>query len=179
MMPSPKMVYLPHLSRARIVKAYRFESPRLGSHCAVLLTDCTSPSPVRYAHVMVVNRGIFVFGQQCFAVASEINKNASPDGERSHFLGVFPGLLDGAMHENLGASNEWSDLDKFEQRALALIAERFELTKPPEEFAINPEGMARNYPLPKPYPVAIPPAPPSKKTSDTLPSKKRWEFWKK
>lgn len=174
-----EMVYLPHLGRARIVKAYRFESPRLGSHCGVLLTDCESPSPVRYAHVLVVNRGIFIFGQQCFAVAAEINKQAPPDSERSHFLGVFPGLLGGATHENLGASNEWADLDKFERRALAIIAERFGLAKQPEEFPINPEGMARNYPLPRPYPVTSAPMPPSEKTPDKPPPKKLWEFWKK
>jgi hypothetical protein len=166
------LIYLPHLNKARIVKAYRFQSPRFGAHCCVLLTDCASPSSVLYAHVMIVNRGVFVFGQQCFAVASEINKQASSGGEHSHFFGVFSGLLGGPMHENLGASNEWVDLDKFEQRALAIITERFGLEKPPEEFPINPEGMMRNYPLPKPYPVPVVPMPPSEKTPVKPPSKK-------
>jgi hypothetical protein len=83
------------------------------------------------------------------------------------------------MHENLGASNEWVDLDKFEQRALAIIAERFGLEKLPEEFPINPEGMMRNYPLPKPYPVPVVPTPSSEKTPIKPPPEKLREFWKK
>jgi hypothetical protein len=173
------MVYLPHLSEARIVKAFRFQSPRLGEHSCVLLTDCYGPSPVQYAHVMVVNQGYFVFGQQCFAVASEVNKGAAAEDERSHFLGVFCGLLDGPMHQNLGASSEWADPIKFEQRALAIIAERFDLDKPPEEFQIDPEGMARNYILPRPYPVGLPPSLPSEPIhAKPPPNKKPWEFWK-
>jgi len=104
------MFYLPHLSKARIVKAYRFESPRFGPHCGVLLTDCESTSPVRYAHVLVVNQGVEIFGAQCFAVASKINKNAPSDSPRSHFLGVFPGFFGGARHENLDAAHAWAEL---------------------------------------------------------------------
>jgi hypothetical protein len=52
-------------------------------------------------------------------VASEINK--MPPGQRSgsHFLGVFPG----EGHVNLGAADDWADIDKFEARALEVVRE--------------------------------------------------------
>jgi len=176
-MKMQNMVYLPHLNRAHIVKAYRFESPRFGPHCGVLLTDCESPSLVLYAHVMVVNRGVFVFGQQCFAVASEINKQASSGGEHSHFLGVFSGLLAGAMHENLGAAHAWADLASFEQKALAIIVERFGLTQPPQEIPTTAE-MTRRYHFPQLHAFARD-AQPLDPASHPPASKQWWQFWKK
>jgi hypothetical protein len=175
-MPLPDMVYLPHLNQARIVKAYRFESSHFGSHCAVLLTECASASPVQYAHVLIVNQGAEIFGAQCFAVASEINKTAPPDSPRSHFLGVFPGVFGGAQHENLGADHAWADLGSFERHALALIAERFGVTQPPQEISITPE-MARRYQLPQLHSFARDAQASNQRNPSS--AKRRWEFWKK
>jgi hypothetical protein len=176
-MKMQNMVYLPHLNRAHIVKAYRFESPRFGPHCGVLLTDCESASPVRYVHVLVVDQGVEIFGAQCFAVASEINKNAPPDSPRSHFLGVFPGVLGSALHENLGAAHAWADLASFEQKALAIIVERFGLTQPPQELPTTAE-MTRRYHFPQLHAFARD-AQPLDPASHPPASKQWWQFWKK
>lgn len=50
-----------------------------------------------------------------------------PNRARSHFLGMFPGVLSDAPHDNLSADCAWADLGAFEQKALALIRERFGL----------------------------------------------------
>ena len=163
------MVYLPHLSQARVVRAYRFQSPQTGPHCCVLLTDCASPSPVRYAHVVIVHRGPTFASPPCFAIASEVNKNASSGSGRSHFLGVFPGQ-GGLMHENLGGSDDWAEIEKFEQRALAIIFERFGLAELPTVCDVPEE----NYRLPRPYVMETDGAPLAKPSL-----RKWWEFWKR
>ena len=84
------MVYLPHLNRARIIKAYRLESPRFGSHCGVLLTDCESPLSVQYAHVMVVNRGVFVFGQRASRSPPKSTNKHRPTANIRIFSACFP-----------------------------------------------------------------------------------------
>jgi hypothetical protein len=64
-------------------------------------------------------------------VASEVNKMydpTAPPEERSgsHFLGVFPGQ----GHINMGASDEWADVEKFEARATAVAKERLAEASP-------------------------------------------------
>jgi hypothetical protein len=167
------MLYLPHLSQGRIVRAFRFECAGADPLWCVLLTDCVSPTPVRYAHVMVVHRGAtFLTTPPSFAVSSEVNKTAAPDSGRSHFLCVFPGQ-GGPQHENLGGSDDWADLGKFEERALALIAQRLGLATAPQAMDVT-EKVAAGYRLPRTYMVGShePPAPPQA-------PRKWWQFWRK
>jgi hypothetical protein len=171
------MLYLPQLSKGRIVKAYRFLVSPSDSYCAVLLTDCESESSTRYAHVLVVSHGVGVFGHKCFAVASEVNKMSTPGSGRSHFLCVFPGS-GGPLHENLGSSDEWANLEKFEPRAIAIVAERFGLSKPMEELRVTP-NMQQYYEMPKPRIMGVPLSSPDDKPSERPAPKPWWQFWKK
>src|SRR5512136_2237169 len=124
-------VYLPDLSGGRFVRSYFFRHPQRGPCSCVLVTDCKNSSRVQYAHVMYVYEGgDFLTGRPCLAVASEVNRMASAGSGRSHFLGLFPG----EGHVNLGAADEWAEMEKFAAKALEVIAEQFSLPKPPEQM---------------------------------------------
>src|SRR5712692_4902602 len=105
------VIYLPELTDARFVRSYFFPHPQSGPHACVLVTDCKSATTIQYAHVMFVYQGDMIVGQPYFAVASEVNRNATPGSGRSHFLGVFAGAIGGPSHENRGASDDWADLE--------------------------------------------------------------------
>ena len=76
-----------------------------------------------------------------------MNRVASPDSGRSHFLGVFPG---GPQHINLGASDDWADIEKFANKALEVIVEHFSLSKAPEEIEV-PTVMLQRFQVPHTY----------------------------
>ena len=119
-------MYMPRIIDARQVASYL-----LGPYIAMLVTDCQSADRVQYAHIL------FVYlvdpeqpdgaPQRVLAVASEVNNTRLPT-VGSHFLGLFPG--DG--HVNLGASNDWADLEHFRQEALAIAADYLQVTEPPQ-----------------------------------------------
>src|SRR5688572_4904388 len=121
-------MYLPAISDAKHVSSYMF-----GREIMVMFfTDCTSAGTIQYAHVAFTYR---IDPDKpmpqtpppvILAVASEINQMAQLGGG-SHFLGVFPG----SGHMNMGASNDWADLEKFTQKALDVIADQLQLNVPP------------------------------------------------
>lgn len=169
----PNMVYLPDLAEGRLVRYYHFRHPQSGPSSCVLVSDCKANSPnLQYAYVLYVYEGgDFLTGRPCFAVASEVNRVAPVGSGRSHFLGVFPG---GQQHINLGASDDWADIQKFTPRALEIIVEHFSLSSPPQE-AMVPTVMLQRFRVPRSYVLAssTPPPPPP-----PAPAKKWWEFWK-
>jgi hypothetical protein len=116
----------------------------------------------------VYEQGDFLTGRPCFAVVSEVNRVAAPDSERSHFLGVFPG---GPQHINLGASDDWADMERFANKALEIIAEHFSLSNLPEEIAV-PTMMLQRFRVPHTYVLGDSNAPTKAKT------RKWWQFWK-
>jgi hypothetical protein len=104
--------YWPVIEGGRISRVFR-----LGRYRAALVTGMSSPGSVQYLHVL------FVFQEPearlCLCVASEENSFPAESGGDSHYLGVFPG--DG--HLNLGASNDWANVELFTSRALDIAAE--------------------------------------------------------
>jgi hypothetical protein len=116
----------------------------------------------------VYEQGDFLTGRPCFAVAAEVNRLASPDSGRSLFLGVFPGE---PRHINLGASDDWADLEKFADKALEVIVEHFSLSKAPEEIAV-PTVMLQRFRVPHTYVLGDPDTPTKVKTRNW------WQFWK-
>jgi hypothetical protein len=58
-------------------------------------------------------------GAAILYVAAEHNKTPPERRSGSHFLGVFPG----EGHVNLGASDDWADIEKFESRAIVVARE--------------------------------------------------------
>ena len=162
-------VYLPELADARFVRNYVFRHPQRGPCSCVLVTECRTNSPIQYAHVMYIyEQGDFLTGRPCFAVASEVNRVASPDSGRSHFLGVFPG---GPQHLNLGATDDWADIEKFANKALEVIVEHFSLAKAPEEIAV-PTVMLQRFRVPHTNVLGDHNKPTKAKT------RKWWQFWK-
>jgi hypothetical protein len=121
-------MYMPPILDARHASSYQ-----IGPYLAMVFTDCQSEGPIRYSHVM------FVYqidpaqpekpGQRLMAVAAEVNDSALYTGipGPSHFLGVFPG----EGHINMGASDQWADLEAFTQKALEVAAEHLDVAEPP------------------------------------------------
>jgi hypothetical protein len=162
-------VDLPELVDARLVRHYFFRHPQRGPCSCVLVTDCRTNSRIQYAHVMYVyEQGDFLTGRPCFAVAAEVNRVASPGSGRSHFLGVFPGE---PRHINLGASDEWADLERFANKALEVIVEHFSLSIAPKEIGV-PTAMLQRFRVPRAHALGDPNAPPKAKTG------KWWQFWR-
>lgn len=91
----------------------------LGGYRAVLLTEPESPGGITYAHVLLVTATDT--GDVVLAVASEKMSVAGPG---SHVLGLFPG----DSHVNLGARDEWADLETFREKALLVAAEHLGLS---------------------------------------------------
>jgi hypothetical protein len=97
----------PRISSARTVREHK-----LGQSRGVLLTDVQATG-VQYTHILMVYGAD---GAPLLAVTSEVNAMAAAGSGGSHFLCLFSG----GRHLNMGASDEWADLEKFEVRALAI-----------------------------------------------------------
>jgi hypothetical protein len=169
--------YLPDLADAQFVRHYFFRHPQHGPCSCVLVTQCKANSPnLQYAHVMYVyEQGDFLTGRPCFAVAAEVNRIAPPGSGRSYFLGMFPGE---PQHVNLGASDEWADIEKFADKALEIIVEHFALSAPPQDIGA-PTVMVQRFRPPRTS-MPVDHNTPSK-GHDTPPKaqgKKWWQFWK-
>lgn len=112
------MNYIPMIASANSRTHYT-----LGKYTAILFDKIRSAGAVEYKFVLAV------FDEQtkspCLFVASEVNSTVKEFGGGSHFLGVFPGH----GHENMGASDDWADIDKFTIRALAVVQERLKITE--------------------------------------------------
>ena len=103
------MQYMPHIDDAIRVKTIALDT---GRHTALLFSDIESSGLVQYLYVLAVIDD--ETGEPCVFVASEVNAMAEQTGGGSHFLGLFPGQ----GHVNLGASDNWADLDQFEVEAI-------------------------------------------------------------
>ena len=97
---------------------------------------------------------------------------ATAGSGRSHFLGLFPG----EGHVNLGAADEWADMDKFAAKALEIIAEQFSLPKPPEEMEA-PMMMVQRFRVPQTM-MAHTPVSDRQDAPKKAEPKKWWQFWK-
>ena len=88
-------------------------------HTTVLYDRIESTGMVQYEFLLVVFDN--EKGEPVYFVASERNAMWLPEGDGSHFLGVFTD----AGHANLGSSNDWGDQRKFFPKAISLAAEHF------------------------------------------------------
>ena len=117
---APRPFYAPSLEGATEVRRSAVD----GAHEGILRRHPPveqQAGKVQYLYTLAVHPK--AGGSAVLYVASEYNKMHQPgaaDGRGSHFLGVFPG----EGHENLGASDDWADLEKFEARACAVARER-------------------------------------------------------
>ncbi len=107
----------PRIVFARPLRRYQF-----GSHHALLLDEIQADGLVQYLYVLEVYDPT---RRRCFAVASEKNSFPKPGAPPSYFLGVFHG----DVHENLGLSEEWGDLETFTERALKIVCEKLDVEK--------------------------------------------------
>jgi hypothetical protein len=120
----------------------------------------------------VYEGGDFLTGRPCLAVAAEVNRMATPGSGRSHFLGLFPG----EGHVNLGAADDWAEMDRFAAKALEIVAEQFSLSKPPEEIEV-PTVMVQRFRVPQASvaPTSVAGGHEAPKKAET---KRWWQFWK-
>lgn len=89
----------------------------------VLLGEIESPGTIQYAYVLaVVPKGE---EDPVYFVASEVNALGSPSGPDSHFLCAF----EDDRHLNYGLSADWADRGKFTDKALEMVATKFELER--------------------------------------------------
>jgi hypothetical protein len=109
-----------------------------GEYRAVLVRDPESFGPIKYPHLLIVFESVdhtppimFVTAEQSVMAPDllamlppEIRKDLGPDAGNGVFLGVF---YEGA-HSNLGESDEWAILEKFEPKALAVMRSYLNLT---------------------------------------------------
>jgi len=115
---APAQKYFPAILDARVVRRYDG-----GTHEVVLLTDVECSGIIRCTHLLVA----FQKGDDkpSFVIAAEVNNLRSPgDDLGSHFLGCYPG----SGHFNCGCSNEWGDLDRFDQKAREIMSNALEIT---------------------------------------------------
>lgn len=130
------MVYLP-----LIESAYQHSGYQVGPYLAVLYTECMSLQAVVYAHILLVYEQRAQSYVPVMAVAAEVNA-FDEQGDCGYFLGVFPGSLgSGVAHSNLGCDEDWSDLERFTDRALALVAGYTGITQPAQPVALQPQSI--------------------------------------
>ncbi len=109
-----------------------------GGYRAILAKDPESFGPMKYPHVLIVFKGVdntppimFITAEQSTIssallemVPEELKAKMGEDAGKGVFLGVF----DENGHSNLGSSEEYAILDKFEKKALAVMRNRLNLT---------------------------------------------------
>jgi hypothetical protein len=113
-------MYIPGVGESNPLRRYR-----LGQYVAVLAGDIKSPGQVSYLYILSFVRD--GENEPSVYVASEVDRFSFLGGG-SHVLGVF----DAAGHHNLGASDDWADLDRFATEALTVGARYLGVTAPPE-----------------------------------------------
>ena len=91
--------------------------------------DGMTMPPVEYLYILAAYQD--GESQPSLFVASEKNQMHGWFGTGdSHFLGVFTGM----KHLNMGASNDWADLELFTTRALTVAVEHLGLSGIPERL---------------------------------------------
>jgi hypothetical protein len=99
------------------------QSYDFGQHIGVLHTDVIARGKIRYRYIFELRLKesksalLYVTSEQN-AMYGVFGSDLTSDG--SHFLCMFRGRL----HYNLGDSNDWADIEKFEARAIAIIAQQ-------------------------------------------------------
>jgi anti-anti-sigma factor len=109
------MTYWPKVTKFRELGKFP-----LKGYSAVLFDEIVAEGGVEYRFLLTVFEPDAP--QPRLIVSSEVNRLANLGGG-SHFLCVFPG----EGHENLGASDDWGNREKFTKAALAAAAERLGL----------------------------------------------------
>ena len=109
-------MYMPNIKSAKIL-----ERIHLGNYNLVLLGDIESIGYIHYKYILVV----FKANEQTpiYFVSSEENAFSKELGGGTHFLCAF----EGDTHKNYGCSNEWADYEKFADRALQMVKEKFNI----------------------------------------------------
>jgi hypothetical protein len=111
----------PLIKSARGVRRYR-----LGTYVAELFDRVEGAGVVAYLYVLAVTEADGETPR--LYVTSEVNRMADVLGGGSHFLGAFVER----GHLNMGASDEWADLERFASRALEVAARQLGVAESPE-----------------------------------------------
>jgi hypothetical protein len=115
------MTYGPAIQDANPVRTYALPSRK---HSALLMDSVKTTGSVTYKFVLAVFDDYT--RRELLYVTSELNSRAVLSGEGSHFLCLFHN----DQHSNFGASDDWSDIDKFAEAAMAIALR--ELDEPME-----------------------------------------------
>ena len=129
--PRFRSAYVPRITRGQVKRRFS-----LGPYRAELLGRVESASLTDYLYVLAVFKG--QAAEPCLVVTSEVNADCWNIGGGSHFLCVFSGEI----HSNMGASDDWADLDKFTSKALTLAAAELRVLESPTEILIASGGRA-------------------------------------
>jgi hypothetical protein len=110
------LMYIPSIKEAKPL-----ERIRLGGYEIVFLGNVESVGAIRYKYIVVV----FKAGENkpIYFVSSEENVLAKELGGGTHFLCAF----EDDRHVNFGCSDEWADYEKFANRALQLVKDKFHI----------------------------------------------------
>ena len=127
--PRFRSAYVPLITRGQVKRRYS-----LGKYRAELMGRIESASLTDYLYVLAVFKEQAV--EPCLVVTSEVNADCWNIGGGSHFLSVFSGEI----HSNMGASDEWADLDKFTSKALSLAAAELRVFESPQELLVANGG---------------------------------------
>jgi hypothetical protein len=106
-----------------ILLTTQYQSYDFAQHIGVLHTDIIAREKIRYRYIFELRLKetksalLYVTSEQN-AMYGVFGSDLTSDG--SHFLCMFRG----GLHYNFGDSNDWADIDKFEARAIAIIAEQ-------------------------------------------------------
>ena len=123
--PRFRSAYVPLIKRGQVKRCYGF-----GPYRAELMGRIESASLTDYLYVLAVYKE--QAAEPCLVVTSEVNADCWNIGGGSHFLCVFSGEI----HSNMGASDDWADLDKFTSKALSLAAAELRVFESPREVSI-------------------------------------------
>jgi len=124
-----RSAYVPLITRGQVKRCYS-----LGSYRAELMGRIESASLTDCLYVLAVFKEQAT--EPCLVVTSEVNADCWNIGGGSHFLCVFSGEI----HSNMGASDDWADLDKFTSKALALAAAELRVFDSPRELLVSNTG---------------------------------------
>ncbi|WP_395731428.1 hypothetical protein [Prosthecobacter sp.] len=109
----PPRNYFPVVSDAQLVRSYDG-----GPYKLELLTRVECRGIIQCDHMLVVFRKSE--NKLSYVVAAEANNLRTPDNNSgSHFLGCYPG----SGHVNLGCSDDWGDLSRFEKEACRIVGD--------------------------------------------------------
>ena len=123
--PRFRSAYVPLIKGGQVKRRYG-----LGTYRAELMGRIESASLTDYLYVLAVFKG--QAAEPCLVVTSEVNADSWNIGGGSHFLCMFSGEI----HSNMGASDDWADLEKFTSKALSLAAAELRVFESPREISI-------------------------------------------